>query len=251
MSLYYPGLWNYASEQLYISHYFSFGEEVSIEKANSAASVPGFKQAVNIGSPALDKIKNQSASEKSYILFASAKFLDYAGGFNPKYRDAALQEVQSLIIDYFEQYLKLNTGVAMIWKQNQERTVTQPLKTVEKIQIIREEKTFTDLLPDASIVILDRPSTTSLEVCMTNKPVFVILSSKNWYSLPEQLLKKRAVIAYTPKQLCNAVDDYLKKGVYMADVTNREFVKAYGCHLDDRKSSDRAATELINIIEGE
>lgn len=250
MSLYYPGLWNEASELLYISHYFSFGEQVSIQKTNSAAGVSGFKKAVSIGSPGLDKLKNQSADGRSYILFGSAKFLDYGGGFGSKYRDAALNEVQSLLVDYFEQYLQLNPGTAMIWKHNQERLVSQPLNAVKKIQIIREEKTFTDLLSAASIVILDRPSTTALEACITNKPIFVLIGKGSWYSLPEQLLKKRAVIADTPEKLRNAIDDYLNKGVYPADVTNREFVRAYGCHLDDGKCSDRAVTELINIIEG-
>ena len=250
MSLYYPGLWNEASELLYVSHYFSFGEQCSIQKTKSSEGVRGFKKAVSIGSPGLDKLKNQSASGGSYILFGSAKFLDYGGGFGSKYRDAALNEVQSLLVDYFERYLELNLGTAFIWKHNQERTVSQPLNAVKKIQIIREEKTFTDLLSAASIVILDRPSTTALEACITNKPIFVLIGKGSWYSLPAQLLRKRAVIAETPEQLCNVIDDYLNKGVYPADVTNREFVRAYGCHLDDGKCSDRAVTELINIIEG-
>ena len=209
----------------------------------------GFKKAVSIGLPALDKCKNKSAAGGYYILYASSKFVDYGGGFVPRYCDKSVQDNQSLLVDYFEQYLQLNSGAAVIWKHNQERTVTQPLKTIKKIQIIREEKTFTDLLPAASIVILDRPSTTSLEACMTDKPIFVLIANRNWYPLPEQLLRKRAVIAYTPEHLCNAINDYLKKGVYPADVTNREFVRAYGCHLDDGKWSDRAVSGLINIME--
>ena len=248
MSLYYPGLWNEASELLYISHYFSFGEQVSTEKANSAAGVQGFKEAVSIGSPALDTLKNKSAAGGSYILYASSKLFDYGVGFVSRYCDKSVKDNQTLLVDYFEQYLQLNPGTAVIWKHNQERLTGQPPKTVKKIQIIREEKTFTELLPAASIVILDRPSTTSLEACMTDKPLFVLIANRNWYPLPEQLLKKRAVIAHTPNQLRDAIDNYLTKGVYPADVRNREFVRAYGCHLDDGLSACRAADELLRLI---
>lgn len=249
MSLYYPGLWNEASELLYISHYFSFGDQVSAEKTNSVKGVSGFVKAISIGSPALDKLKNTATPGNGHILYASSKYLSYGCGFVSRYCDMNVKVSQSMLIDYFERYLDLNPGHQVIWKHNQERLTSQPIKVVKKVTIIREEKTFTDLLLDARIVILDRPSTTSLEACMTDKPLFVLLANRNWYPLPEELLRKRAVIAYSPEELRDTIDDYLKKGIYPADVGNREFVRAYGCHVDDGKSAYRAATELLNIIE--
>lgn len=246
MSLYYPGLWNESSELLYMSHYFAYGNEVSKEKTNSSLHIDGFKKAISIGSPALDKLKNKK-SNKEYILYASSKYLNY-GGFISRYADIAVNTSQNILVDYFHNYLDLNPGTKVIWKLNQERLTLQPTKLSKRISIIRDEQTFTDLLPDAQIVILDRPSTTSLETCMTDKPLFVLIAGKNWYSLPEKLLKKRAVVTYTPNELRDAVDAYLQRGEYPADVKNREFVRAYGCHLDDGLSAHRAVNELLNII---
>jgi hypothetical protein len=66
--------------------------------------------------------------------------------------------------------------------------------------------------------------------------------------LPEELLRKRAIISYTPEELLESVDLYFKKGIYNADVNNREFVVAYGSHNDDGKAISRAACELNKII---
>ncbi len=250
MSLYHPGLWCASSELLYISHYFSYGDQVSQEKTRSAAAVPGFDKAISIGSPALDKLKKTALQEKDCILYASAKFLNYSASFVPRYIDVAVKDSHDLLIDYFEQYLDMNPGSQVIWKHNQERLTAQATKNVQKVIVIREEKAFTELLPEARIVVLDRPSTTSLEACMTRKPLFVLLANRNWYSLPEELLRKRAVIAYTVLELREAIDKFLTKGVYPADVTNKEFVMAYGCHLDDGLSTHRAVGELFGVMAG-
>ena len=249
MSTYEGGLWNEASELLYISHYFSFGEQVSVEKTNRAKSIVGFEKAISIGSPALDNIKKTTLLGKEYILYASSKYLNYGAGFVPRYIDIAVKSSQNMLINYFEQYLDLNPHSEVIWKLNQERLTEQPSIATKNIKVINDEINFSDLIPNAQIIILDRPSTTSLEACMTNKPLFVLLSGRNWYSLPENLLRKRAVISYTPEELCETVDEYLTKGVYSADVNNKEYVKAYGCYLDDGLSSKRAVDELLKIIE--
>lgn len=249
MSLYYNGLWDESSELLYVSHYFSYGEQVSIEKKSHAANIMGIQQAVSIGSPALDKIKESvSSGDGEYILYASSKYVNYGCGFISRYADVAVSHCQGVLISYFEQYIDSNPGFRVVWKLNQEHLTEQPSVLTRKVEVIRDKKTFTDLLADSRAVILDRPSTTSIEACMTDKPLFVLLANRNWYSLPEELLRKRAVIAYTPEELCKAVDEYLTKGVYPADVYNREFVRAYGCHLDDGLSSQRAADELLEIM---
>jgi hypothetical protein len=248
MSLYYPGLWNEASELLYASHYFSYGKEVSIEKSSSAKRINNDIKTVSIGSPAMEILRNESFKTKFHILYASSKFINFGGGFTARYADLNVFKAQKLLLDYFENYLMLNPENIVIWKQNQERLTEQPIYKVDKVKIIREETTFTQLLRDAQIVILDRPSTTSLEACMTNKPLFVLISAQNWLTLPEQLLRKRAIISYTPEELLKSVDLYLKNGIYNADVNNREFVVSYGSHLDDGLSINRAEKELLNIV---
>lgn len=249
MSLYYPGLWNEASELQYISHYLSFGDQVSLEKGNSASKVDGFAGAISVGSASIDALRAKSNEDASYIFYASSKYLSYAGGFAPRYVDLNVMKCQSLLIDYFEKQIKNGQNISVIWKLNPECMTTQPHIVAHKVKVISDDSKFTDLLSRAQMVILDRPSTTALEACMTEKPIFTLLSNRNWYQLPENLLRKRAVVAYTPKELVDSVDRYLTDGYYPADVKNREFLNAYGVHYDDGKSAQRAADELIKIMD--
>jgi hypothetical protein len=248
MALYPPGLWNEASELLYVSDYFSFGEKVSEEKTNSAKAIDGFKRAHSIGSPALDKLKGVEHSADGYILYGSSKFHNYAGGFLYRYIDIDLMNNHNSLVDYFEDYLDSNPNQQVYWKYNPDHLTQKPLTATRRIRVIKDQTSFVDLLSRARFVVLDRPSTTSLEACMTNRPVFVLLSGKNWYESSERLLKRRAVVAYTPDALREAIDDYVKKGIYPADPEDREFVKAYGCYLDDGRSADRAVTKLLNLV---
>jgi hypothetical protein len=248
MSLYYPGLWNEASELMYASHYFSYGENVSVEKFASAKKINNQIKTVSIGSPALEILRNESSKTRCDILYASSKFINYSAGFVARYTDINLYKAQEQLLSYFEDYLKINPDKVVVWKQNQERLTGQPVHKVCKVRTIREEFTFTQLLSDAQIVILDRPSTTSLEACVTDKPLFVLISSRNWFPLPEKLLRKRAIVSYTPEELLKSVDLYLNSGIYDADVNNREFVVAYGSHLDDGKGHFRTLRELNKII---
>jgi hypothetical protein len=45
------------------------------------------------------------------------------------------------------------------------------------------------------------------------------------------------------------LNQYLETNIYDADVNNVEFLKAYGTHIDDGRSSNRAVTALLKAIE--
>lgn len=246
MSLYPNGFWEEASELMYLSHYFSYGDEVSYCKKKYMERSGKTVQTVSVGSPSLDKVKSDSSG--SYILYASSKFIDYGAGFVSRYTDKAVMKNQSSLLSYFDEYIEENPERRVIWKRNQEYLTGQPVARTQKVEVIQDEDTFLSLLPNAEVVILDRPSTTAVEACITYKPLFVLLASRNWFSFPETLLRKRAVIAYTPEALLEAVDRYLREGIYPADVKNREFVRAFGCHLDDGGAVRRAKDELMRII---
>lgn len=240
-----PGLWNEASELLYVSHYFSFGDGVSQNKIQQIGGLQANIRAISIGSPALDNFKNIPINNKGkYILYASSKYHNYCA-FIRRYTDKRVSENQQLIIQYFEKQLQENSNLSVIWKQNTELTVEQPIIKAKKVLIIKNEKSFVQLLPDASIIILDRPSTTSLEACMTNKPIFALLSREDWHPEAYELFVKRAVVSLTAEGLLKAIDLYLSQGIYEADTANDEFVMHYGCVSRKINSSERALNELL------
>ena len=249
MSLYYPGLWNEASELIYASHYFSYGHEVSKEKISSAAKIGNELKTIIVGSPSLDRIKNFNPIKTNLnVLYASSKFLDYSCGFVSRFTDVSLMNNQKILISFFDEHLLNHLKDNVIWKLNQERNTSQPLVKAKLVKVIREEKTFLELIQDSNLIILDRPSTTSLEACMTKIPLFVLLANKNWYELPEKLLRKRAVVCYTTEELLTSIQKYMKDAFYPADLNNREFVKEYGCYLDDGDSVSRASNYLKNLL---
>jgi hypothetical protein len=249
MSLYYSGLWDEASELIYASHYFSYGHEVSKEKKSSAAKMGNEIKTIIVGAPSLDRIKNLNPKKTNFnVLYASSKFLNYSGGFISRYADISVMNNQNKLIEFFEEHLLNHSEDNVIWKLNQERKTSQPIVKAKLVKVIIEEKTFLELIQDSNLIILDRPSTTSLEACMTKIPLFVLLANKNWYELPEKLLRKRAVVCYTTDELLISIQKYMKDAFYPADVNNREFVKEYGCYLDDGDAVSRASNYLKKII---
>ena len=127
-----------------------------------------------------------------FILFCWIIFLplrSYNSIFNISIYTVAL--ISLILIEFFEDYLLNHSEDNVIWKLNQERKTSQPIVKAKLVKVIIEEKTFLELIQDSNLIILDRPSTTSLEACMTKIPLFVLLANKNWYELPEKLLRKR------------------------------------------------------------
>ena len=130
MACYYDGLWCASSELLYHSHYFSFGDQVSIDKINSSKHTEGFEKVISIGSPALDQIRKTKSSGNSYILYASSKYITYGAGFLARYVDEVVRKNQIILLGFFEKYLNSNVDTEVIWKLNQNRLSEQPFVTV-------------------------------------------------------------------------------------------------------------------------
>ena len=68
------------------------------------------------------------------------------------------------------------------------------------------------LLMVAHALILDRPSTTAVEVAATNVPLFVLMLNDNWFEEPLQLLAKRAVICRSKEELADSNNCLLFRG---------------------------------------
>jgi len=253
MSMHDPGLFDEASELIYASHYFSYSDMVSIDKSNEAKKIDGFEKAIPVGSMVLENLLasiNNINYSKDYILYVSSKFVSNSAGFLPKYIDIHVYENQQNLLTYFSSLIKENPNIEFVWKLSPEMMSEQAeiyLKD-KNIKVFYEQPTFSQLLPNAKMVILDRPSTTSIEACMTDKPLFILLEKNYFYPNVEAMLKKRAVVKHTPEKLLEAIKEYISDDIYPADINNRDFVEGYGLINDGSDTNSRINNALESII---
>jgi hypothetical protein len=106
------------------------------------------------------------------------------------------------------------------------------------------QKTFTELLQTASVVILDTPATTLVEACSTKVPIFA-LGGRSEY-LPEFLraIRQRAAWYETPEELVAGLTDYFENGIYNADVSDNVYLKGFCPHI----SEDEVCQSVLNAL---
>lgn len=248
MNLFEDSLFSEASELLYLDYYLSFGEGVNSKYSKYIEKREGFKGPTAIGSASLDNLKSVGQKPGKYILYATGKYLLNSTPFISSIMpDSRLYQSQKKLLSYLEKKASTKPFQKVIFKLNNTLGASNIPFEISKVETIHYEKSFVELIPDAKLIILDAPATTCLEVCTTKKPLFVLLNRIKWFSETEELLKRRAVIAFTPEDLIKKVDDYLNTGNYPADLYDREFIKAYGTYLDDGKSVERAVDFILNL----
>ena len=251
MNLYPDSLWSEFSELLYLDYYLSFGEGVNSKYLPYTGNLRNFKGPISIGSASLDQLRDIRKLTGRYILYASTKYLSNSTPFIDVIGiDNKLYQAQKKILKYLEGLASEGRRYNIVWKLTNNPFTDEVLfdYSNSKIKIVRLEKNFVELIPDATLVVLDLASTTCLEVCATDKPLFVFMGSTKWFKEPKELLRKRAVVAESPEALVEEIDRYIKTGHYPADVKNREFIRAYGTHLDDGRSAERAADFLLSLM---
>ncbi|GEM_PF-1306619 len=238
-----------ATELLYADHYLSFGKGVTGRYLKSVGEGK-LKGALSIGSASLDAIPAEEAGE-GYILYATGKYHLYSTPFiSTVGQDTRLYKAQKKILAFLARQARAGGPRAVFKRNNTARLNELPFEPGKGIEEAPPGETFTSLLSGASLVILDAPATTCLETSATRKPLFVLLDRVKWNEEPERLLKRRAVAAYTPGELIARIEDYLKTGEYGADLDDREFVRAYGTHLDDGRSAERGAGFVLGLLGG-
>ncbi|MBZ0220847.1 MAG: hypothetical protein K8I01_10500 [Candidatus Methylomirabilis sp.] len=236
-----------ATELLYADHYLAFGDGVT-GKYLEAVGEEKLKGAVSIGSAALDSIPDGEEKD-GYMLYATGKYHLYSTPFiSTLGQDTRLYYAQKKILGFLARQASAGGQRAIFKKNNTASHNELPFKVDKGIEEATFDKKFTSLLAGASLVILDAPATTCLEASATKKPLFVLLDRVKWNEEPERLLKRRAVTAYTPDELIMKIEEYLKTGEYGADLDDREFVRAYGTYLDDRRSAERAAGFVLKLL---
>lgn len=161
-----------------------------------------------------------------------------------------------IIIDRLRRIIRENETVSLTLKLYPNADVLDEdppwvasLKVIERINIIRNPQ-FTQLLHNHDTILIDSPTTTLLQGIATKLPVFVLTSVISPPRSHLHLLMKRAVCADGAEALMNRLELYLQTGDYSADCDDREYIKLYGTHLDDGKSSQRALVILKKILQG-
>lgn len=105
-------------------------------------------------------------------------------------------------------------------------------------------RSFTELLRTASVVVLDTPATTLVEACSTKVPIFV-LGGRSKY-LPEfmQAIQQRVAWYETPEELVEGLSRYFSMGAYNADVNSKSYINGYSLQI----SKDDVCENLLQAL---
>ncbi len=109
----------------------------------------------------------------------------------------------------------------------------------------------TDLLQAGDAIIIDLPSTALLEALLSKKPILVF-SDRRFLAfdpLARQMLEKRCIVTETADDFLNQLEALVNQQEFR-DLENpdRDFLKAFGTHLDDGFSARRSLDFLKNLI---
>lgn len=158
---------------------------------------------------------------------------------------------------YFEAQKKLITALSRF--PNIELVVKQPTgpgsqamkgwvalsKTRGACRVV-DNVPLTRLIPEAEGFITDFPSTTLLEMLMTDKPVFLLIDPYLTRLEPaaEAVLRKRASISGSVRELESAFERHLG-GERLADSRDPEARRWFATHLDDGRCLERACEAVL------
>lgn len=100
------------------------------------------------------------------------------------------------------------------------------------------------------LFIIDFPSTPLIETLATFAEVLVYVGN-NYYRLSAddiELLKKRAIVGLNEEDFKEKIRLVLDKGRIISNVEDTSFLKKYGVYLNDGKSLQRMAGNIVEII---
>jgi hypothetical protein len=250
-------LHNY-NELMSTTHDFVYGEDTreALEKSN----LEGFgTRVVAVGSSGMDALKAESRKAglerggkgAASVLYATTNYYRnvWYCGFSPPFSDRALFMDQRRIISFLSEAAK-NYGIGATVKLHPSLSSLRPDDVEgEGVNFIRYEKGFMDLLLSHDVVVIDMPTTTILQAVATRKPIFVLMGQLRYSEYERGMLEKRAVCSESVEEMIRKLDEYLVSGRYDADVNDDTFLRSYCTYLDDGRSSERAASEILRILE--
>jgi len=258
---------NRYTDLILADYFFSFGQEVNrflVEyqaKPANDGSLP-FANPVAIGSVELDQLlamhrrtsKAQIAPSKTkrkvmYVMSGLMGDLRHFSHSNAEIHYWRLQrdvietccghpDIQLILKPYPSDWAE-----NPIWEHIETRDLTE-------IQVIRDRK-LSDCLAMADLFIVDFLSTTLLQAMTTDKKIIAHVDPDT-YPVPESMLEflcKRALVSTTKTELLTNIAATLQEEDWnLSEPVNDEFLKAYGTHLNDGRSSERLVETLQGIV---
>lgn len=244
---------------------FVYGSEVEKAYGRTAGQFSSCVRAV--GSASLDALGLRSGSADhrngtlvaptrcKRVLYATTNYYlhHWYLGFDPPWSDCLFYRDQAQIVGRLEE-LAAARNLAVTVKLHpsfecQDPPWVEHFRGDPRFQIIKNERRFTDLLPECDLVLLDFPSTTLLQALATLRPVIALTRHLALSSQTLQLLARRAACAATVQELMRQTEDFLDSGRYEADVHDREYLKAYGTFLDDQGSARRVVDVVVREVD--
>ncbi len=235
-----------------------FGEEVA------AAYRPYLNKfrvnVICVGSAELDNLRTKENisyikhGRKISILYATTNFYFnyWYCGIEPPFIDRFFYNTQLQIMNGLNQILKSNQEVSLTVKLHPLSDWIDPpwIKDFKnkRINYIKSIPSFSELIFQSDVIIIDIPTTTNLQAISTKRPVFVLTRHLRLPQRTLQILKKRAVCEEDSAELIAKVAKYIKEGIYCADVNDTEFLELYGIYRNDGESAKRAMEAVESIL---
>ena len=233
----------------YADHLLLYGEGAA-ETYQPIAKRDGFV-ASPVGSSSLDRLVNtRGGSEGDFILYALNNYFEnnlYYYWY-PAWSDIRAFAAHKKIFAYLNSLEE--TDVVIKYHPNPTYRLPPIEVTNPRIRTVRDKPKLTELIPNARAIIVETMTTTCLQAITGHAPVFVLVTNKLLAPKALELLRKRAVCAESAEELVQALDDYIQRGHYPADVYNNEALCAFGTYLNDGKSAQRAAALAEGALRG-
>lgn len=258
-----------------VDYFLVYGQGVVDTLAHPSPLVPPRTdipraQIVPIGSPILDKlVAEKRTSETERIIIRNKHTIAYIvsvlhGDINifnyGMYPDWWYWRFQREVIRICTKHTNVEIIVKLFprtWTGLPRHPAHNPLEDwlettrLPRCRVVYDTPRLHDLLSEADMFIIDLPSsTTPLEVLATNKPVLMLADSRWVRLLPhaEALLRKRAIVATNGDQFLQELEAFVQRDEWhLPQPVNDDFLKAYGTHLNDGASAERATHFLYQL----
>ncbi len=243
-----------------VDNLFVFGEGVKRKYDNETGKKT---KIIPIGSAHLDELgkiiklsqKAKSKIEKSLYVTTNFYQNNLYVAMPPFFSDNLFWLTQKKIADVLGKNKSQNHTIKIHDNINYKQTPLVAYSSnmqYKNLNFIRTKPTFSELIPNTDLIIIDWPSTTLLQSLTSNKPIFVFGGHFKIDENAKKLLKRRVYFSEDLDLFTNQLDEFLKNGSvknYKIDLKNHDFLKEYGTYLDDMSSTKRAVDFLKNLTD--